>query len=130
MQSDPRIILATGRHAKCVENSRRIRWDIDEDVFRVRVADFWGYFLRDGLSMIDRVPFLGAADRRRLSRIQGRTYARAFRRAVVRQARIRTEDEIASTRAADDLFPKVDALMAAIGARVPIVRKEFSNAQV
>ncbi len=77
MQTDPRVI-PTARYAKCVETSRRIRWDIDKDVFRGREFDFSGHFLPDGLSLISRLPFLGAADRRTLSQIQGRTYANIF----------------------------------------------------
>ena len=78
MQTDLKITHPTGRYAKCVETSRRIRWDIDKDVFRGREFDFSGHFLPDGLSMIGRLPFLGAADRRTLSQIQGRTYANIF----------------------------------------------------
>jgi hypothetical protein len=66
------------RYLRSLENSRRIRWDIDKDVFRGRDFDFSGHFLPDGLSMIGRLPFLGAADRRTLSQIQGRTYANVF----------------------------------------------------
>jgi hypothetical protein len=68
----------TARYAKCVENSRRIRWDIDKDVFRGRELDFSGHFLPDGLSMVSQLLFLGAGDRRTLSQIQGRTYANIF----------------------------------------------------
>ena len=30
----------THRYAKCIEVSKRIRWDIDDDVIRGRVFDF------------------------------------------------------------------------------------------
>jgi hypothetical protein len=66
------------RYAKSIENSRRVRWDIDRDVFRGRDFDFSHQFLPDGLSMTDRLAFLGASDRRTLSQIQGRTYANVF----------------------------------------------------
>jgi len=66
------------RYARCLENSRRIRWDIDKDVIRGREFDFSGHFLPDGLSMISRLEFLNDADRRLLSHIQGRTYANMF----------------------------------------------------
>src|SRR5262245_58173053 len=59
-------------------NSRRIRWDIDKDVVRGRQFDFSDYFLPDGLSLISQLSFLGDADRRALSQIQGRTYANIF----------------------------------------------------
>jgi len=66
------------RYAKCVENSRRVRWDIDKDVIRGREFDFSGHFLPDGLSMVSRLTFLSPGDRRLLSQIQGRTYANIF----------------------------------------------------
>ncbi len=66
------------RYARCLENSRRIRWDIDKDVIRGRTFDFSGHFLPDGLSMVNRLTFLSAADARLLSQIQGRTYANIF----------------------------------------------------
>jgi hypothetical protein len=66
------------RYARCLTNSRRIRWDIDRDVIRGRTFDFSGHFLPDGLSMVNRLPFLSAADARLLSQIQGRTYANIF----------------------------------------------------
>jgi len=66
------------RYAKAVEVSKRIRWDIDRDVLRGREFDFTKKFLPDGLSKVDRLDFLSAADRRLLSQIQGRTYANMF----------------------------------------------------
>ena len=66
------------RYAKCVEVSKRIRWDIDRDVIRHREFDFTKKFLPDGLSFVDRVPFLGADERRLLAQIQGRSYANIF----------------------------------------------------
>ena len=66
------------RYARCLENSRRIRWDIDKDVMRGREFDFSGHFLPDTLSMVSRLGFLSASDARLLSQIQGRTYANVF----------------------------------------------------
>ena len=68
----------TNRYARCVATSKRIRWDIDRDVIRGRKVDFSKKFLPDGLSKIDRLPFLTATERRLLSQIQGRTYANMF----------------------------------------------------
>ena len=68
----------SARYAKCVEVSKRIRWDIDADVIRGREFDFTNKFLPDGLSFVDRLPFLDADERRLLSQIQGRTYANIF----------------------------------------------------
>lgn len=78
MQTQSNTALSSARYAKCIENSRRIRWDIDKDVLRGRSFDFAHHFLPRSLSLIDRLPFLGAHDRRTLSQIQGRTYANVF----------------------------------------------------
>jgi hypothetical protein len=66
------------RYAKCIENSKRIRWDIDRDVIRGRAFDPRDTFLPDGLSYLDRLDFLSPGARRFLSQIQGRTYANMF----------------------------------------------------
>jgi hypothetical protein len=68
-----------GRHAKIVETSKRVRWDIDEDVLRGRDFDFTTVFLPEGLSQVSRLALLGRDDRRLMSQIQGRTYANMFR---------------------------------------------------
>jgi len=68
----------TDRYAKCVANSKRIRWDIDRDVIRGRRFDVSKKFLPDGLSKIDRLPFLDPDEKRLVSQIQGRTYANIF----------------------------------------------------
>ena len=68
----------TKRYAKCVEVSKRIRWDIDRDVIRGRKFDYSKKFLPDGLSKMDRLQFLNAKEKRLLSQIQGRTYANIF----------------------------------------------------
>ena len=66
------------RYGRALENSRRIRWDIDRDVIRGRDFEPEGHFLPDGLSLLSRLAFLGDGDVRLLSRIQGRTYANLF----------------------------------------------------
>jgi hypothetical protein len=68
----------TTRYASCIEASKRIRWDIDRDVFRGRRLDFGRKFLPDALSRVRELPFLDAGDQRLLSQIQGRTYANMF----------------------------------------------------
>ncbi|HUI99132.1 MAG TPA: hypothetical protein VLY46_02800 [Usitatibacter sp.] len=68
----------TMRYAKCIENSKRIRWDIDRDVIRGRELDFKRKFLPDGLSMVVRLSFLTEAEKIKLSQVQGRTYANMF----------------------------------------------------
>jgi hypothetical protein len=66
------------RYAKCIEVSKRVRWDIDQDVIRGRRFDFSQKFLPDGLSRVDGLDFLDSDEKRRLSQIQGRTYANMF----------------------------------------------------
>jgi hypothetical protein len=77
MQAVPYQIDST-RYAKCIEVSKRIRWDIDRDVIRGRSFDFDKKFLPDGISQVDRLAFLTAQERRLLGQIQGRTYANMF----------------------------------------------------
>jgi len=66
------------RYAKCIEVSKRVRWDIDQDVIRGRNFDFSQKFLPDGISKVNRLEFLGDDEKRLLSQIQGRTYANMF----------------------------------------------------
>jgi len=66
------------RYAKCIEVSKRIRWDIDRDVIRGRRFDFSRKFLPDGISKANELEFLSHDERRLLSQIQGRTYANMF----------------------------------------------------
>ena len=68
----------TERYARCVEISKRIRWDIDQDVIRGRKFDFEQKFLPDALSKVDQIEFLSSDQQRLLSQIQGRTYANIF----------------------------------------------------
>ena len=68
----------TQRYAKCIEVSKRIRWDIDRDLIRGREFDFSKKFLPDGLSKVDQLPFLSADQKRFYSHVQGRTYANMF----------------------------------------------------
>lgn len=69
---------AASRYAKCVEASKRIRWDIDRDVIRGRKFDFSKKFLPDGLSRVGELTFLQPDEARFLSQVQGRTYANMF----------------------------------------------------
>lgn len=72
------VTTASARYARCIEASRRVRWDIDRDVIRGRRFDPGHHFLPDGLSLVDRLDFLAPTERRLLSQIQGRTYAAMF----------------------------------------------------
>ena len=75
---EPAFPVDTRRYAKCVEVSKRIRWDIDRDVIRGRTFDFSRKFLPDGLSKIGELEFLTDGEKLLLSQIQGRTYANMF----------------------------------------------------
>ena len=69
---------ASQRYAKCIEVSRRVRWEIDRDVIRGRQLDLGRRFMPDGLSLVKSLAFLGAAEARLFSQVQGRTYANMF----------------------------------------------------
>jgi hypothetical protein len=66
------------RYAKVIEVSKRVRWDIERDVFRGRRFDFSRTFLPSGLSLVGELSFLSGDDKRLLSQVQGRTYAYIF----------------------------------------------------
>lgn len=59
------------RYAKCIEASKRIRWETEHDVIRGRKLDFDRQFLPDGLSLVNQLEFLTLDDRKFLSQIQG-----------------------------------------------------------
>ena len=71
-------ISSSERYARCVETSKRVRWDIDGDVIRGRRFDVAHKFLPDGLSLADAFTTLSADEKRFVSQIQGRTYANIF----------------------------------------------------
>src|SRR6516162_336748 len=66
------------RYARCIQSSKRVHWEIDEDVIRGRRFDAAHKFLPDGLSLADRFTTLSPDERRFVSQIQGRTYANIF----------------------------------------------------
>ena len=68
----------TQRYAKCIEVSKRIRWDIETDVIRGRSFDHSEKFLPEGLARIQEIGFLSRDEKRLLNQIQGRTYANIF----------------------------------------------------
>jgi hypothetical protein len=74
----PDYHVDTKRYAKCIEVSKRVRWDIDRDIIRGRQFDFSQKFLPDGISKLDQLEFLTADEKKLLSQIQGRTYANMF----------------------------------------------------
>lgn len=68
----------TDRYAKTIAASKRIRWDIDEDVIRGRSFDVTKKFLPDGLSLVNELEFLTQPEKHFFSQVQGRTYANMF----------------------------------------------------
>lgn len=68
----------TSRYARCIDISKRVRWDIDKDVIRGRALDTSQTFLPSGLSLVDKLDFLSEPERRFFSQVQGRTYANLF----------------------------------------------------
>ena len=71
-------ISSSERYARCVQTSKRVRWDIDADVIRERRFDTAHKFLPDGLSLADTFTTLSVDEKRFVSQIQGRTYANVF----------------------------------------------------
>ena len=71
-------ISDSARYARCIQTSKRVRWDIDADVIRGRHFDTAHKFLPDGLSLADAFTTLSADEKRFVSHIQGRTYANVF----------------------------------------------------
>lgn len=72
------VTAANPRHAKVIEISKRVRWDIDADLIRGRRFDTSRPFMPAGLSLVDELTFLTADERCLLSQVQGRTYAYIF----------------------------------------------------
>jgi DNA-binding Lrp family transcriptional regulator len=66
------------RYARCISVSKRVRWDIDEDVIRGRRFDRSQKYLPDGLSLVPEFATLSGDEKRFVSQIQGRTYANMF----------------------------------------------------
>ena len=71
-------ITAAERYARSVQTSKRVSWNVDEDVIRGRRFDAADKFLPDGLSLADAFTTLSADEKRFVSQIQGRTYANVF----------------------------------------------------
>lgn len=127
---EPSGATNSARYARCIEASNRVRWDIGRDVIRGRRFDMQKKFLPDGLSFVDKLPFLSADNQRLLSQIQGRTYANmfglverfisaktaqrshahAFGDQVAMEALIRMTDEELKHQ---ELFRRLEAMMAA-----------------
>jgi hypothetical protein len=68
----------TKQYAKCLLNSKKANWDIDQDVIRFRTLDANDKYLPDGLSLANQLSFLDADERRFMSQVQGRSYCYIF----------------------------------------------------
>jgi len=66
------------RYANCISASKRVRWDIEQDVIRGRRFDRAQKYLPDGLSLVAKFATLTPDEKRFVSQIQGRTYANVF----------------------------------------------------
>lgn len=71
-------VIETSRYAQCIRASKRVRWDIEEDVIRGRSFSRSEKYLPDGLSLASQFTTLSDDERRFVSQIQGRTYANIF----------------------------------------------------
>jgi hypothetical protein len=68
----------TKSYAHCIDASKRVRWDIEQDLIRGRTLDADRKFLPDGLSCVQDLDFMCMADKQLFSQVQGRTYANIF----------------------------------------------------
>jgi hypothetical protein len=71
-------ISDSDRYARCIHTSKRVRWELDEDVIRGRIFDVAHKFLPDGLSLAHAFTTLSVDEKRFVSQVQGRTYANLF----------------------------------------------------
>jgi len=78
VQSSINYQTDTQRYARCIEVSKRIRWEIEKDVIRGRSFDQAQKFLPDGLAKVGELDFLTGEEKRLLNQVQGRTYANIF----------------------------------------------------
>jgi hypothetical protein len=68
----------TTSYGRIVEASHAVQWEIEQDVIRGRSFDLSRKYLPDGLSLAEAFTGLSAAEKRFVSQIQGRTYAKVF----------------------------------------------------
>jgi hypothetical protein len=59
------------RYARSIQSSKRVYWDIDDDVIRGRRFDVAHKFLPDGLSLANTFTTLSPNEKRFVSQIQG-----------------------------------------------------------
>ena len=71
-------LVAPHRYERCISASKKVRWEIEEDVIRERKFGREEKYLPDGLSLIGEFAWLSDSEKRFISQIQGRTYANVF----------------------------------------------------
>jgi len=71
-------IMEPNRYKRCISASKRVSWDIEEDVIRSRSFGRDEKYLPDGLSLVGEFQTLSLEEKRFVSQIQGRTYANVF----------------------------------------------------
>jgi len=71
-------VIDINRYERCINASKRVRWDIERDVIRGRHFGLGEKYLPDGLSLIEEFVSLSEDEKRFVSQIQGRTYANIF----------------------------------------------------
>jgi len=71
-------VVPSERYARCIDSSKRVRWDIETDVIRGRRLDRARKFLPDGLTLVNKLDFLSPDEKIYFSQVQGRTYANMF----------------------------------------------------
>jgi hypothetical protein len=71
-------IIEPNRYQRCIDASKRVRWDIEADIIRGRQFNRSEKYLPDGLSLIGEFTSLSDSEKRFVSHIQGRTYANVF----------------------------------------------------
>jgi hypothetical protein len=70
--------IQNDQYQRCINASKRVRWEIDKDVIRGRSFDRSQKYLPDGLSLVAEFTTLSEDEKRFVSQIQGRTYANIF----------------------------------------------------
>ena len=72
------MAINENKYRQCMQRSRRIFWDIDDDVICGRELSAEENFLPAGLTLAEKLHFLDGADRRLFGQVQGRSYAYIF----------------------------------------------------
>ena len=72
------ISVQTKQYAACVGASKRVRWDIDQDVYEAAVSIRCASSCRTPFQAFHQLEFLSEHEAIFMSQIQGRTYANIF----------------------------------------------------